>query len=86
MRKHRAKLFLGILILSFFVVTYVLLSKEKQTIDQMIEHTDSLVNNGDQPQFNKAFNYMDSCLNVDEDLLDDSSFRVRYERLDNIVH
>jgi len=86
MRKHRAKLFLALLILSFFVLAYKLLRTKPMTIKQMIDHTDSLVNNGDQPQFNKAFNYMDSCFNVDEDLLDDSSFRVRYERLDNIVH
>jgi hypothetical protein len=86
MRKHRAKLFLALLILSFFVLAYKKLRTEPMTIKQMIDHTDSLVNNGDQPQFNKAFNYMDSCFNVDEDLLDDSSFRVRYERLDNIVH
>jgi hypothetical protein len=86
MRKHRAKLFLALLILSFFVVTYYLLRTETKTIKQMIDHTDSLVNDGVHPQFNKAFKYMDSCLNVDEDLLDDSSFRVRYERLDKIVH
>ena len=86
MRKYRSKLFLALLILSFFVLAYYLLRTETKTIKQMIDHTDSLVNDGDQPQFNKAFKYMDSCLNVDEDLLDDSSFRVRYERLDKIVH
>lgn len=86
MRKHRAKLFLALLIVSFFIVAYKLLNKEKQTVRQMIDHTDSLVNLSDQPQFNKAFNYMDSCLGQNEDLLDDSSFRVRYERLDKIVN
>jgi hypothetical protein len=86
MRKHRAKLFLALLILLFFVVAYKLLNREKLTVKQMIDHTDLLVNSGDQPQFNKAFNYMDSCLNQNEDLLDDSSFRLRHERLDKIVN
>ena len=86
MRKHRAKLFLALLILLFFVVAYRLLNREKLTVKQMIDHTDSLVNSSDQPQFNKAFKYMDSCFEKNEDLLDDTSFRVRYERLDNIVH
>jgi hypothetical protein len=86
MRKHRSKLFLALLILAFFVVAYILLSDEKLTVKQMTDHADSLVNNGNQPQFKKAFNFMDSCLNQDEDLQDDSSFRVRYERLDKIVN
>ena len=85
MRKYRAKLFLALLILSFFVVAYKMLNREKLTIKQMCDHSDSLVNRG-QPQFNKAYFYMDSCLNENDELKDDSSFRVRYERLIKIVN
>ena len=86
MRKHRAKLFLALLILLFFVVAYNKLVKEKLTIKQMTNHSDSLVNSVNPSQFKRAFNYLDSCDEANEgELVDDTSFRVRKDRLSKIV-
>ena len=90
MRKFRSYIFLGILTLLFLVLGYCAVggcsdSGEKETVKAIIKKVDLMVLPKDPPQFTTAYEYMDSCLAEDRQLLNDKEFEKKYYSLKSIV-
>jgi hypothetical protein len=88
MRKYRSYIFLGSLTIIFLIVGYKIFDPENKEVkvNQIVQTADSLVNSVETPEFNKAFNYMDSCLIKDKELYDDKKFQEKYDRLKTIIN
>jgi len=88
MKKNKSIIFLAALTLLFLITAYwYLRPKEpdnKNNSEEIIRTADSLVNK-DEPEFQKAFKYMDSCLLKEGELIDDINFRQKYDRLKTIT-
>jgi hypothetical protein len=86
MRKYKSYIFLGIIIILYIGASYPLSNEGgKEKINGIIAKTDSLVRKIDPPEFQKAFQYMDSCLIKDPKLYDNTSFHQKYDRLKTIT-
>jgi hypothetical protein len=88
MKKNRSYIFLALIVIVFLVIVKVLLDpykkKRNEEIVDMINMADSLVNKNTPPQFNTAWEFMDSCLTQDPTLGDYKDFMSRYDNLSNI--
>jgi len=56
-----------------------------KTTTEIIDTADALVNKVDASEFQKAYNYMDSCLLKNPELYDDATFKQKYDRLKTIT-
>lgn len=82
MKKYKSYIFLTLLFTGFLFVGYIFLNKANgPTAEHLIDQADSLILDSDPPQWEKAFDIIDSNIVAYPELKNDDSLKVRYNHL-----
>lgn len=87
MKKYKSYIFLFSLIFLFLIIGYKLIDNgtSNESIEDkaksIIKRVDSMIDDNDPPQFNKAMQIMDSCTQKDKKFYDIAEFKAKYDRL-----
>jgi hypothetical protein len=87
-KKYRSFIFLLSIIIIFLIVGKIMLRNKNsgKEINLILEKSDSYINGKKTPQFNKAFDLLDSCLTEDRSYYDNTKFKEKYDRLKIIIN